>query len=416
MSEKTAAYRNWLVLAISMPLFSVSFFRINVEIFHIPIPAVVIAIVFILTMLRGHSLKTDLQGLAPYRALFICTILIFLTHGMSVFQSPLFENALREFSKISFGIASFWLIILFFPNDPQFLKRFFKYTAGATFILLSVLLYHYGFHLKAPYLGTFYEEGISPNGKSHLAWFITLLAPYCLHALFEKHISPFWIAVNTLIGLSIIYAMSRASWIAMLFTIFFLGFFTVRDRLRPNLKMVTLIVLGIALALGLLMYHSDQAETLAMRIQSVYNPNSLPNTPKTILLGKYSRENRSMLISNAFSKFKKNPLVGLGLGASAMNDHGVPDSEMVTHNDYLSLLAETGLMGTVPFFIFLTFLAQQLLRSNKNQPSFFFSRAAQASFISMLILSNFINSYTSVHYWVFLALTLKVKKISQLQG
>ncbi len=411
MSEKAVIYGCWLVLAVTLIFFSVSFMRINLGIYHIPIPAFFVLILMGMTALKCHSFLTEFKELNHYRLLIILTGFILITHGISMIRGYPSENALKEFVKISSGLLTFWFVVIFFPKNPKFLKLFLKIASAGTIIILSALLYYYGIHLKAPYLGTLYAGEITPDGKSHLAWLLTVLAPYCLNSLFERGISFFWLIANTIIGLSIIYAMSRASWIAMFFAICFLSFFAFRDHLRPNLKMLALFAVTMALLLGLFINHVHLGETLALRSQSIYAPASMPETPSSTRLGKYSIRNRSMLLSRAFSKFKEAPWFGIGLAASPY-ENGEYDSEVVTHNDYACLLTETGLLGTIPLIAFLVLFARQLfLCRSRNQNRTFLLRAAQASFFSILILSCFINSYTSVHYWFFLAMALKTKQI-----
>lgn len=412
MRENTVVESGWLALAVSLPLFSVTFGRLNVGMYHLSIPAIVMAMLPIFLLLRGSLLPAEPTALTRYRGLLILTMLVAVTHGISMMQGYPLAGSLREFIKISSGIIGFWLILLFFPNDPRFLKRFITLSAGATVILLSILLYYYGILIKAPYLGTLFSKELSPGGKSHLAWFLTVLAPYGLIALFARRVSWFWIAANTLIGLCIIYAMCRASWIAMVAALGVLGVGMVKDRYRPNRTMAALLALALVCSVGLLMYHANLGRTLAMRIQSIYNPGTLPETPQAVMVGKYSRENRTMLMTRSLAIFRDHIWTGQGLATSPLNN-GVIDSEVVTHNDYLRLLAETGLMGAIPFAFFLIVFARYLGKGAGRDDQPLLRRAAQASFLAICIQSGFIDSYTSVHYWFFLALALKAAQISQ---
>ncbi|MBI2982471.1 MAG: O-antigen ligase family protein, partial [Deltaproteobacteria bacterium] len=127
--------------------------------------------------------------------------------------------------------------------------------------------------------------------------------------------------------------------------------------------------------------------------------------------GKYSGQRRWERIQTGLSEFKKNPWMGQSLGSSF--NFAYLDDRMITHNDYISLLSETGLMGAIPFLFFLIFFSKELMQVRTDHPRPFSLRASQASFLALLFLSNFLNIYTSMHYWFFLALALKTKQISE---
>lgn len=397
----------WLALAASTPLFCLPYARLNAGIYHVPVPAFLVSLILLVHLPSPPGGRP--KNPFPYRILFLLSFVVLITHGIGTLRGDPVDYAVREFIKIASGILCFWVIILYLPNRPGFLKLFLQWSAATSLGLLTFLIYRYAVVFKAPYLGTIFTVE-TWDGRNHLAWFLAALLPYFLASLFEKRVSLFWILVNSIVCLSILYSTSRSTWMAVILMTGYLAFFAFKDRLRPNLRMAVLLAAGIAVSVGFLVHADHLGEAFETRFQTIYNPDSLPETHETYRLGKYSRGMRWGLIRAGINQFQKNPWLGQGL-ARAYHNPPASEDEKLTHNDYLGLLADTGLMGGVPFFAFLILLAVELLRPAKDGVKAFLPRAAQASFLTILFLSNFINIYTSLHYWLFLGLALKVRKI-----
>jgi hypothetical protein len=71
---------------------------------------------------------------------------------------------------------------------------------------------------------------------------------------------------------------------------------------------------------------------------------------------------RRNLFSVAIELFLANPIIGVGESAFRLRAH----SDLIAHNAYLSMLAERGLLGFVPYVIVLGLVIRQLLRDHSR--------------------------------------------------
>lgn len=106
------------------------------------------------------------------------------------------------------------------------------------------------------------------------------------------------------------------------------------DEARTKIRIV--LIIAVALVIVGYVYQSPIAAVLRVRIES--------------MLGKTSSVDQSMLnrvsmVSIGFDQFKKTPILGCGIGASSVLTNGT-----YLHNNYIELLATSGIIGFILYY------------------------------------------------------------------
>ncbi len=143
--------------------------------------------------------------------------------------------------------------------------------------------------------------------------------------------------------------------------------------------------------------------------------------------------NRTYYWQQAIAIWKENPIVGTGLGTfynQSLKYVQIPGFQSdYAHNIVLQLLAETGLVGTIPFVLLFSYLLIRVTRiafSSKSTLSYILLIAVYASYINAMV--DFSWSYLGIFYLTILmivmllsydehtneAVTLKKKKASRI--
>jgi len=219
----------------------------------------------------------------------------------------------------------------------------------------------------------------------------------------EKGPKKFWqFIIVGMVYASIIINTSRSSWVALLIGIgvlllFLWGF----KKIRLNAIIGVSAFIVFVVLVGLLS---------TPNLLSVINPNS-PIVQRfesfSSIEEDLSYTTRQFLVRKAVAQFKSSPIFGIGVerGRFVFMEVEIPESikneksllakPLNEHNSYIQVLAETGLVGVIPFSIFLLLLffrgfKAAILLSKQQQ---FWAVGIIASFISM-----------SIHLWTITAL------------
>ncbi|MBR9873068.1 MAG: O-antigen ligase family protein [Vibrionaceae bacterium] len=113
---------------------------------------------------------------------------------------------------------------------------------------------------------------------------------------------------------------------------------------------------------------------------------------------------RTQLMSDAIEISQINPLIGVGI--DNFESHKLNSSQLVTHNDYLTLITEN---GYITFFIYLSMIVFILLSSRKLIGSKI-GLLMLAAFLSMIIVSmNFNTLLREPYLYVLAAILLSIR-------
>jgi len=150
MTDRTLCRGLWMLLALTLPLFSVAFLRLNLGTYHIAVPMAVLGLILSVFILKIF-LQGTLNGVLiskEIKVLSVVCYLFLLWHMLLAFKSFSLPLASREVFKLLIGLVVFWSFISLFPRDKQFIQRFIVGACISSSVLLSFLIYKYAFVLK----------------------------------------------------------------------------------------------------------------------------------------------------------------------------------------------------------------------------------------------------------------------------
>ncbi len=398
----------WLLFAATCPLFAVSLLRLDAGFFlPVPLPLLVlglIAAIHITTRLARRG-GAEPQRDHPSRTTFLLILVGVLCFVLFVWQlysagkAKETSYALTEVQKIAVGMVCFLLLVAAFPRDERFLAKFFGVMIWAAAGLMAVLIYQYAVVFGSPYLGSGMDEA-SEQDKNQLAWNLAFLMPLAIAQIsLSKKKALAAPPVCTLI-VAWIYVGSRGGWLSATVGIFVAAaILASRDQkamARLAAMFTGIAVLGLLGGWVLVQVLDVAPDYLASRLGSI-DPASEQFGESTAL--------RVELLRNAFDAFEASPVTGVGLT-------NVRKQGYVTHNDYVALLSETGVVG-LALFLSVGAAVWQFVhpkRAEGGQPTMepWALSGIRGSFVAMGISLLFINAWTTPAFWVFSGLVVSV--------
>jgi O-antigen ligase len=403
----------WLLLAVTFPLFAVEFLRYYDQAalrLSLPLPMIALLLILFVGVLSIFAGDPTVAGPAHQRGrlpwVFCFMVLFFVWHLVSLMRSEDFQRGLREVAKLAMGIGSFWIVFTFFPRDRSFIDRFWKVSLWSSAVLIGFLVYYYAFVFNCPYLGN-HLDAPTRTGRNMLTWYLVFTIPYAATLVIDsrhKLINSVPILVLTIAWL---YAGSRGAWVSVAGGILALVFLLIRANPRKGIAISVALFSAMGLAVFaawfvLESYFDFQELEYVQRLFSLFDPQAAPEL--------HSVSVRIALMEKALDDFLRLPLTGIGLMNFAI------ESERVTHNDYLAILADMGLIGFLLFFGILAVVFVLGFRYLEGKD--WLSLGTRASLIGVSISFFFINAYTNSIFWIFLALVLvwmEAQRVPQLQ-
>ena len=336
---------------------------------------------------------------ANYRLWINLAILIFVGILSSVLGSNLLTLGSGFESSQVAGIVryAYWLLVFvvtaYFVSYTNLWWRLLRWLAIAVIVLALLRWYEvFAFGKIGAEVGTLF---MTQNSYGALfSTFASMLLPFVVVG--RKRFLVF-LAIMILWGALAING-SRGSWIGV--SISTLVFFFV--FLRSRTKVLRGIVALLGLLLLFLVIFNFAPDQWIRPVEERFSTFQSLNEDKTYVI-------RQVLMRKGLSLFQANPIFGVGLSHFQTNtimDVSVPDllknraeeilSTKTAHNSYILLLAETGLVGTLPFAIMIIILMIEGYKS-------VFHLSRQNEFWAPAIYSGFIGM--SIHYWVVVGIT-----------
>jgi O-antigen ligase len=318
------------------------------------------------------------------------------------------SGAVREVFKLAVGMACLATVVCLAPRDARTLERMCEVLVWASAALMAVLIYQYAVVFGSPYLGSNLSED-THEGKNQLAWYLVFVMPLVFAYLGMSPHKLRAVLPACVLTIAWIYIGSRGAWLSAASGI---GGMVVlaaaRDRsgaLRKTVIALAMVGLVSAAAGWILVGVMDVApEYVSARIRS-FNPSDPEWSDANAL--------RVYLLKNAIHAFQEAPVVGAGLT-------NVRVEGFVTHNDYLGILCETGLVGLLLFVGILGAAGGSLVLSGKSPASSAVESwgawAARGSFLAVTVSLLFINAYTTSAFWIFTGLAISLRRATTDDG
>jgi len=292
---------------------------------------------------------------------------------------------LKHFIRFIVVLTAVYLISLELRGKSDLLELFENLVF--TIFFLSILVIFESIVIRNSFLlfvhpafGEQYRAVSVFNQPNYTALFIAFFLPLSL-LLYKNRKSKFYIAVFILCCISIILTFSRAGLILL-----FLQFLVL--PLARSFKFF-LVFSVIILIVGF---------------------------PEFLLTRKYSVDQRWERISESVQIFKQSPIIGTGPGSYSDNlEKMFPDKNYVSpgsHNLYLKIAVETGIMGFLCFALFLFMIFFKVLietKRNVNARAIYF-----ALFVVFVFSQNFFATFVSLPYWLVAAILMKIHTTVQL--
>jgi len=379
----------WLLFAALLPFWVLGTeFRVSIGTkLHLDLSMIVLlllGIAFLLFfLLKGRFQTNNIPNFWLVYLLFIVHIFSLL-YGLFLYGEA--EWGFKIIITLIFGIFLYILMALTI-RDPEFLEKMFKFTFISASILLLFLIYRYLFVFHSPFLG---NNIFIPTelGKSKLAIFLTLFTPLMLsYTVFHKNWKSFG---GTFIFLgSLIYTLCRGACLAVFVAIIFLLIISKYRKDYFKFLIFIMIIMGIFLT------------TLVPQITHQF----IEETGRGIRLEGSSVEDRIEWISGGLNSFFAHPIFGIGLGNFRKLQFSIPPyTECISHNDYIQILVEQGLIGTLVFLFLFGSILIGLLKTlrRKVDKTRWLQEGITASIISMMVFFLTLNLYDVFPVWFIL--------------
>jgi O-antigen ligase len=395
--ENKFVLKLWIIVFITFPLLSLEILRIEIGTLKIPIFFILLLILPIITIINRPF---TLNKLNNDELVLIILFLVFLTlHFLNSLKSIDYKYAMICNLKLLSSFLVFLIITLFFPIE--IIEKVLKIIILSSSILLSIYLYHYYFELNAPFLSIEWDQ-ITEHGKNMLGLYLSIVTPIILWDGICNNLSLFRIFSLLIHILAIFYSLSRGSLISFLTGfIITITLLILKKEVKIKIKNNNIKKYGISIIiiLGTFFYcfsFSHFNDIFKMRLQSLI---SLEDYDKT-----NSIEIRKNLINDCIILWQKKLLTGIG------TENYFLEKNIFTHNDYLQILCEQGLIGFLTYILFLIIIIKVIIISGFNKWT---NIGLSCSMFSLITYSLFLNSYTSIIKYIIIGLLLKSVSIKR---
>lgn len=277
------------------------------------------------------------------------------------------------------------------------LKIFFY--VNATFYLLLILLNLFVFDssfLTQSLTLKFFQQSAQYN-KNQIAIYLALIFPL-VFAWFVSKKKILSLVVTAIIVFASLYTFSRMAFLCLL-----LALITFPIVARDKKKYVSIVAAILALCVILhLVFDLNPKKFLELKVAADKYPRELKWIDTESVRYRY--------FLKSLDGFKQAPIFGHGVGSFSWNTADyAPDSSLVrrhaaTHNDYIQVMYELGMIGLLSFFSVLLYPLVRMWKC-RDQIAKQYEWLWEGHFVAIIILMfslNFINLYESMIFWYHL--------------
>lgn len=304
----------------------------------------------------------------------------------------------------------YWCVILLFFISQKNNINYFVINKGIYFGLVSIIIYYFilqrlGFN-QVPFLKTMTQNTF--------AFILICFSPLALNYIYSKSSWSLVILNFLFIASASLFCGSRSSGILVLFLNMVLLFFF---YLKSNKKFIVLSFIPIIL-LFLLFFSSNQTWVIMDRINPriyklIFDTEWVLNRDTSYLI-------RKAQVEKGMQIYEKYPVFGVGLNNFQNSNIYQPldfkgrkwiigkkhSYNSSSHNSYINILAEGGLLLFIPFCIIIFISINRLLRKMYLSKEDTFIIALSLGFFGMIAHLYFITAITNMFAWFLIALTL----------
>jgi O-antigen ligase len=329
-------------------------------------------------------------------------VLFLAVVSVSILNAPDLRASLQEFLRLVSHLVLFIVVY----NIIKTRKHIFQFLA--VFLLATVVPNLVGMHsvLSASrgfrYVSIPRMYGATGSGPSHALFLVTpiIIAVVLLANARSSRTRLAWGFILVSLLVPFYYTLARAAWMGLAAGLALMGRVLRRSKLRWIVVMILIILLLVTFT----------APGMSERFAALRDATVDPST-----------QNRLALWKAALQQFRRSPIIGLGFGTIdavvGLLAHG---KEVVTHNDYIRVLADTGIIGLCCFFLLYLQVLRHGVRSFRTleDPVFRglaagFLGAWVAYMVARMTANVLTVSSVQFQFWAFFALILTLPAVEQ---
>jgi O-antigen ligase len=349
----------------------------------------------LLSLLRGRVQVLRIPTVREY-VFFLAVV------SVSILNAPDLRTSLQESLRLASHLVLFtvaYSIIHTRKHVFQFLAVFLLATVVPNLVgMYSVLSASHGFR----YVSIPRMYGATGSGPSHALFLIIpiLIAIVLLANAHSSRTRLAWGFILVSLLVPFYYTLARAAWMGLAAGLALMGWLLHRSELRWIVVVILMILLVVTFTAP------GMSERFAALRDAAVDP---------------STQNRLALWKAALQQFRHSPIIGLGFGTIdtvvGLLAHG---KEVVTHNDYIRVLADTGIMGLCCFFLlYFQVLRYGIISFRSLEGPIFRGLAAGflgawvASMVARMTANVLTVSSIQFEFWAFFALILALPAVEQ---
>lgn len=371
------------------------------------------------SMFNGKRWKIQPNALAWPITLFVIALMLSLTQALN------FERGLQVIVFSLFTIALSIMTVNMLPDKSALQKTIVVLFLSSVIVSIFGLFQFGGDVIGLPASVTLLKEGytsavfgfprIQAFSMEPLYFANYLIIPLSLalaYFLARVDVVKRWwiIGIVSLLLLNFVLTVSRGGYLGLIATVLILAIFYYKRIFNwRNLVLVAVLFIvayGVIFALSKGEYRATNAFIAQATLQDAKK-------------GSESVQGRLSTFEIAFTAFQKHPVFGIGIGNYGAYFKNYPPVTPKTgwdivNNEFIEILAETGLVGAIAYGLILIVLIWRSLLALKyaRDPLL---RATMiglfAAFIGVMIQYNFFSTLYIIHIWVLIGLLVGVQNL-----
>ena len=379
-----------LVKASYLFFFSVVFISVGIFYFYVDIKYIKRPIIFFLIAFFSINTFYFMVGMVEY-----------------LYKNESLPFIIEYYIKQNLSVV-FCLIFAPYLFSEENIDKFSSVIVFTYILIFSLLIFVYIFIFQSDFIGTAinFDFGRSRQGKNTLGIFIVLIFPFILTYILKNKV--FFVGLIFLIlYLFMIYNIDSTTVVVIsLFQLFLYGFLLSKKFFFKVLLILIslLVVFPNYVVKEISTKGNSKTSEPSISEDLHYDPSDFSGNPyieKPYLL---LDSHRGRLFYSAIQKAKSNFFIGSGTQTFRIRDEVYVDGFQVlgrteTHNAYLSIIVDYGILGLFLYLFFYIYIFLKLVK-NKNLRITNYDFASVIYIISLLLSLNFINIEYTLAIWL----------------
>ena len=362
----------FFVIFLLIPFFGFSIFRINLQVFHIPISVALLLLLLILNLtyiiIFDTKIKLEKYSTRFFQLLLMLIFIMILNTYVYMFNDVDIIWAVKSIIRVIISACVFFTILYFLPRDKKYIEIYMYVMIWSSTLLVSIYLYKY-LSVNSTFLAPSWDlsGGVTGSGKNSLAFYLSISLVVILWKYLDSKVLSIWLIPLSVHAVALVYAQSRSSWLVFVVSFLLVHYLfkrRIRGKSRGLLVYLSRIILLVVMS-AFIVFISDGSikEEIIGRFELLISFIFLNNQE-----GDGSVITRFFMLKKALTIFLENPLLGVGTNMYPFSNPGDWFGEvygLVAHNDYMMILSEHGIIGFSIIIAMLFQIVKTMFHFNK---------------------------------------------------